>query len=136
MNGWTRLLMAVLLAGGLALVGACADERESGMEPLGTETPAAGTGGEVTPTTGYADLDSDIDSFLDGYIEMDNRFSDNQLDFDVENGVVTVRGSVDSSEERDTLLERLRDVPGVRNVMSDELMVSEEKGTAKTPRKR
>lgn len=133
MNGWTRLLMAVVLAGGLALAGACAEERERGMEPMGEDRPTTGTGGEVTPTTGYADLDRDIDSFLDGYIEMDERFSDNQLNFDVENGVVTVRGTVDSMEERDALLDRLRDVPGVRNVRSDELMVSEEKST---PRKK
>ncbi|RPJ81205.1 MAG: BON domain-containing protein [Acidobacteria bacterium] len=124
MDRWARLLIALLLTVGLGFGVAC-EEGHFGRTGTGTTEPTAGTSGEVAPTTGYADLDNDIDSFLDGYIEMDERFSDNNLNFDVENGVVKVTGSVDSPEEREMLLERLRDVPGVRNVNADELALSE-----------
>lgn len=125
MDRLARLLIALLLTVGAGFAVAC-EQADRGTADSEMTQPATGTTGEVAPTTGYADLDRDIDSFLDGYIEMDERFSDNNLNFDVENGVVKVSGSVDSPEEREMLLERLRDVPGVRNVNADELTLSQE----------
>jgi osmotically-inducible protein OsmY len=51
--------------------------------------------------------------------------STKDVDVRVENGFVTLRGSVDSIEDADRLVSRVRKVPGVSNV-SAELRVAEE----------
>ena len=73
-------------------------------------TPGAGTG------AGTANYDTDIDGFLTDYIREDEMFADNDLDYDVSNGQVTVRGTVDSEAERNALDTRIDRVPGVQGV--------------------
>lgn len=83
-------------------------------------TNTAARGG--APGPGY---DADVDLFLPDYIREDAAFSDDELDYDVERGVVRVRGAVDSQTERDSLVRRLRRVPGVKDVDASQLRVGE-----------
>ena len=73
-------------------------------------TPGAGSG------AGMASYDTDIAGFLTNYIREDQMFADNDLDYDVSNGQVTVRGTVDSEAERNALNTRIGRVPGVQGV--------------------
>ena len=81
---------------------------------------------EMTRTAALAgapgpNYDADVDLFLSDYVREDAAFADDDLDYDVERGVVTVRGIVDSEAERDALVRRLRRVPGVKDVNISQL---------------
>lgn len=88
---------------------------------------AAGCGGDdddvkvetrgVMPDDGqFWDLDNQLDQFLTNYVAENEMFADDPLDYDVAKGVVVVRGTVDSEAEREALVQRVRQVPGVREV--------------------
>jgi osmotically-inducible protein OsmY len=72
---------------------------------------------------GVSDHDEDLHEFLPDYVDDDELFTDNQLDYNVENGVVRVRGDVDNDAERERLIERVRRVPGVREVNADAVTI-------------
>jgi osmotically-inducible protein OsmY len=67
--------------------------------------------------------DDDVDGFLDDYVREDERFGDDTLDFEVNEGVVTVTGQLDDQEELDALQARIRRVPGVRDVNAERVQV-------------
>ena len=99
--------LAFALAVGVSACGA-ADGPYENREVAGT-TGAAGAGHPGT-------YDNDIDTFLGEYIREDTMFGDNELDFDVREGLVRVTGDVDNEAERTALQNRIRRVPGVREV--------------------
>lgn len=70
---------------------------------------------------GASEYDRQARAFLPGYIGEKEMFRDDRLEFEVRNGVVTVRGTVDDEAERRALVERVRGVPGVRDVRAEGL---------------
>jgi osmotically-inducible protein OsmY len=87
---------------------------------------AVGTGAQVANEVTVANKDEEIAGDLDGGIEkrlnelVDNEadLKDDNVDFDVNNGVVTISGSVSSAAERDHVGDIARSQPGVKDVVN------------------
>ena len=60
--------------------------------------------------------DRDLNQFLPDYMREHSLFADDDLRYEVKEGLVRVRGTVDNQPERDELERRLRRVPAVREV--------------------
>lgn len=87
-------------------------------------TAAVGTSGrvlnevtikEVTDKTA-GDLDSGITSYLKDEVKKDQVLRDRDIDFDVNNGVVTVKGDVRSAAEKQKVSDIVRAAPGVKDM--------------------
>jgi hyperosmotically inducible periplasmic protein len=63
-----------------------------------------------------ADLDGKIKSGLKKAIDGDPTLKDRNIDFDVTNGVVTVKGDVQSAAEKSRVSELVREAPGVKDL--------------------
>jgi osmotically-inducible protein OsmY len=72
------------------------------------------------------DLDGRIRSTLDGMIDKDPMLKDRDIDFEVTNGVVTVKGDVRSPSEKAKVSELVRAAPGVKD-MANALEIKAEK---------
>jgi osmotically-inducible protein OsmY len=72
------------------------------------------------------DLDGRIRSTLDGMIDKDPMLKDRDIDFEVTNGVVTVKGDVRSPSEKARVSELVRAAPGVKD-MANALEIKAEK---------
>lgn len=104
-----KKLRAMTFASAVALMlSAC------GPDPTKTAAPAETPPATVTPDYGL--YDDNIDTFLGEYVRESEMFADDELEYDVEQGVVTVTGELDSQEELTALQARVRRVPGVRDL--------------------
>lgn len=96
-----------------------ARERERAAEVAQT---AVGTSGKVLNEVTVAgpdetradDMDGRIRSTLNDIIEQDQVLRDRDVDFDVNNGVVTAKGEVRTTAEKAKVTELLKGAPGVR----------------------
>jgi hyperosmotically inducible protein len=87
-------------------------------------TAAVGTSGRVlneltvknVDDTVAGDLDSGIHSYLKDTIAKDPDLRDRDIDFDVNNGVVTVKGDVRTSAEKARVTDIVRAAPGVKDL--------------------
>jgi len=62
------------------------------------------------------DLDGGIKTRLKDLVAADNNLKEHDIDFDVNNGVVTVKGSVASAAEKNRVTELVKTSPGVKDV--------------------
>ncbi|HEY7290685.1 MAG TPA: BON domain-containing protein [Vicinamibacterales bacterium] len=62
------------------------------------------------------DLDSGIKKFLKDSVDKDKMLSQRDINFDVNNGVVTIKGDVRTAAEKTRVSEIAREAPGVKNV--------------------
>jgi osmotically-inducible protein OsmY len=62
------------------------------------------------------DLDRDIRTHLDDEVKNDPLLRDRDIDFEVNNGVVTVKGNVRSAAEKTRVSEIVRGAPGVKDM--------------------
>jgi osmotically-inducible protein OsmY len=87
---------------------------------------AVGTGAQVANEVTVANKDEDIANDFDGALEtrldelVDNEadLKDNSIGFDVNNGVITITGDVNSAAERDRVGDIARSQPGVKDVVN------------------
>jgi osmotically-inducible protein OsmY len=63
-----------------------------------------------------ADLDGDIRDNLDKMIDTDPTLKQRDINFDVVNGMVTIKGSVRSADEKNRVSDITRAAPGVKDV--------------------
>lgn len=63
-----------------------------------------------------ADMDSDIHDHLKDAIKADQVLRDRDIDFDVNNGVVTVKGEVRTAAEKTKVSDIVRGAPGVKDM--------------------
>lgn len=101
-------------------------ERERAEEVAAT---AVGTAGKVlneieveleaTGTAGHSAVGDDVDGrlhgALDDVVDSDPVLRDRDIDFDVNNGAVTVKGEVRSAAEKNRVTEIIKGVPGVKD---------------------
>jgi osmotically-inducible protein OsmY len=64
------------------------------------------------------DLDSGIENHLGNLVDQEADLKDDAIDFDANNGVVTISGTVKSSAERDKVGDLARSQPGVKDVVN------------------
>ena len=64
------------------------------------------------------DLDSGIENHLGNLVDQEADLKDEAIDFDANNGVVTITGTVKSSAERDKVGDLARSQPGVKDVVN------------------
>lgn len=62
------------------------------------------------------DMDSGIKSRLKDIVANDKELKEHDIDFDVNNGVVTVKGSVASAAEKDRVSQIVKAAPGVKDM--------------------
>jgi osmotically-inducible protein OsmY len=62
------------------------------------------------------DLDGSIRGLLNDIIDQDPTFRDRDVNFDVNNGAVEIKGSVASAAEKTRVGEMVRSVPGVKDM--------------------
>jgi hyperosmotically inducible protein len=87
---------------------------------------AVGTGAKVANEVTVAnkdegiadDLDNGLENRLGELVDREADLKDDNIDFDANNGVITITGSVDSSAERDKAGDFARSQPGVKNVIN------------------
>ena len=87
---------------------------------------AVGTGAQVANEVTVAnrdektadDFDGAVETRLNELREKEADLKDDNIDFDVNNGVVTITGSVSSSAERDKVGDIARSQPGVKDVVN------------------
>jgi osmotically-inducible protein OsmY len=89
--------------------------------------PGAMVANEVTvanatsPETNAAtagDMDGSISDRLDTMVDQDQTLENADIDFDVNNGVVTITGNVPTEAARKHVEDMARDVPGVKDVVN------------------
>ena len=73
------------------------------------------------------DMDSQISSRLNDAVKADQALSDDNIDFKVNNGVVTVTGDVKSAQDKERVSQLVKGTTGVKDV-ANELNVKPEKG--------
>ena len=64
------------------------------------------------------DLDSGIETHLGNLVDQEADLKDDSIDFDANNGVVTITGTVESAAERDKVGDMARSQPGVKDVVN------------------
>jgi osmotically-inducible protein OsmY len=64
------------------------------------------------------DLDNGIETHLGNLVDQEADLKDDSIDFDANNGVVTITGEVKSSAERDKVGDLARSQPGVKDVVN------------------
>ena len=64
------------------------------------------------------DLDSGIENHLGNLVDQEADLKDDAIDFNANNGVVTITGTVKSSAERDKAGDLARSQPGVKDVVN------------------
>jgi hyperosmotically inducible protein len=64
------------------------------------------------------DLDGGIETRLDNLVDEEADLADDSIDFDANNGVVTITGTVKSTAERDKVGDLARSQPGVKDVVN------------------
>ena len=87
-------------------------------------TRAVGTSGRVlnevtvkgADTSLASSMDSDIQKWLKDAIDRDQVLRDRDVDFDVNNGVVTVKGEVRTMEEKNKVGDIVRSAPNVKDM--------------------
>ena len=87
---------------------------------------AVGTGAKVANEVTVANKDEDIADDLDSglvnrlgeLVDKEADLKDDGIDFDANNGVLTITGDVDSSAERDKVGNLARSQPGVKDVVN------------------
>ena len=87
---------------------------------------AVGTGAQVANEVTVANKDEETANDFDGALEtrlnelVDNEadLKDDSIDFDANNGVITITGSVASTAERDHVGDLARSQPGVKDVVN------------------
>jgi osmotically-inducible protein OsmY len=87
---------------------------------------AVGTGAKVANEVTVANKDADIADDLDSGLQsrlgelVDNEadLKDDSIDFDANNGVITITGNVDTTSERDKVGDLARSQPGVKDVVN------------------
>ena len=87
---------------------------------------AVGTGAQVANEVTVAnrdeatadDFDGALETRLNEFLDKEADLKDDSIDFDVNNGVVTITGSVSSSSERDKVGDIARSQPGVKDVVN------------------
>lgn len=119
---WKQVALASVVAVSLA---GCGREGPATNERIGDEGVAGTTGIREGAEAGFGVADDDVDTFLDGYVREDERFADDTLNYEVNNGIVTATGQVDSQEELTALQSRIRRVPGVRDLNASGVRVGE-----------
>ncbi len=62
------------------------------------------------------DMDGGIKARLNDMIAADPNLKDDNIDFDVNNGVVTVKGSVDAVADKNRVTEIVKQTPGVKDM--------------------
>lgn len=110
-------LKYVAVVSGLAVgLSACGAQGVDDEDDAAGVAPAPATDYAAIPTANYTMYDEDIERFLPHYVREDERFLDDSLDYDVNEGLVTVKGELPSEEEFTALQSRIRRVPGVRDL--------------------
>lgn len=87
---------------------------------------AVGTGARVANEVTVAnkdagiadDLDNGLETRLGELVDREADLKDDSIDFDANNGVITITGSVDSRAERDKAGDLARSQPGVKDVVN------------------
>lgn len=64
------------------------------------------------------DLDNGIETHLGNLVDQEADLKDDSIDFDANNGVVTITGEVKSAAERDKVGDLARSQPGVKDVVN------------------
>ena len=105
---WRVLAAATMFA--VIAVGCAGEPYE---EDTGVYDDSIGRG---TTDVAYGAYDAEITPFLERHYRDYDEFADDNLAFDVREGIVSVRGEVDSIAERDRLVSWVDEVPGVREV--------------------
>ncbi len=84
--------------------------------------PGAMVANEVTVATNapaMADnMDGDISDRLDTMVDQDPTLKDADVTFDVNNGVVTIKGHVPTAQAKQRVEDMAKDVPGVKDVVN------------------
>ncbi len=99
----------------------------SGNQVIADEIGVRPKGDEGTAKKVESDLDSGIDKNLDAMLVEHNLKSD--VRYDVNNGVVTLKGDVPSQTQRDSVQNLAKQVPNVKQVVN-ELEVKHQKATS------
>lgn len=64
------------------------------------------------------DLDSGLSTRLENLVDQDRSLSKTDIDFDVKNGVVTIKGQVQTNAQKTHVEQLARSQPGVRDVVN------------------
>ena len=64
------------------------------------------------------DLDNELETRLDELVDADTALNEQDVNFDVNNGVVTITGTVATREQRDKIGDLARSQPGVKDVVN------------------
>jgi hyperosmotically inducible protein len=99
----------------------------AGNEVVANEIGVRPAGDEGTARKVASDLDSGIDKNLSAALEEHRLKSD--VRYDVNNGVVTLKGNVHSQSQRDAVQKLAEQVPNVKQVVN-ELEVKDQKATS------
>jgi len=99
-----------------------ADRDRAGEVVTQAVAPWAQVANEVTvagPDAKIADdLDSGLSTRLGDLVQQDQSLSKTDIDFDVKNGVVTIKGKVQTNEQKTHVEQLARSQPGVRDVVN------------------
>ena len=93
---------------------------------VANEVTVAGADEEIAD-----DLDGGIESRLGELVQNEADLRENGIDFDSNNGVVTITGNVDNRAERDRVGDMARSQPGVKDVVNSLEVKSNGGGTRK-----
>jgi hyperosmotically inducible protein len=100
---------------------------EAGNQVVANQVAVLPPGNESTAKTIDSDLDKGIEHNLDAAL-LENKLNDN-VKYDVKNGVVTLKGEVDSQSKRSKAEKIAASVPNVQQVVN-ELQVKNQKATS------
>ena len=104
---------------------------------------AVGTSGKVLNELTVEGMDEDrmetvddqIKSRLNDAVNANARLSDQNVDFYVNNGVVTVTGEVENQAQKDQISQLVKGTPGVKD-FANELTISKDRKTDRKPSRR
>jgi hyperosmotically inducible protein len=99
----------------------------AGNQVVANQVAVRPPGEESTAKTIDSDLDKAIEHNLDAAL-VENKLNDN-VKYDVKNGVVTLKGEVDSQSKRSKVEKIAASVPNVQQVLN-ELQVKNQKATS------
>jgi len=98
---------------------ACNDDDTYAKEVSGSETAPAPAGQTVDGNWQNRQRDAELADRVMQLIQQDGTLSTSasMVSVTVENGVVTLSGDVDSQEQRQALIDKVRSIPGVASVI-------------------
>ena len=99
-----------------------ADKDRAGEVATQAVAPYAQVANEVTVEGRDAktadDLDSGLSTRLENLVDADQTLSKTDIDFDVKNGVVTIKGNVQTSAQKTKVEQLAKSQPGVKEVVN------------------